>query len=184
MFDRASFWKSTFFLSIRVSLLLQAESDLGVTAIRIKEDAVALSVREAQLKQGEEKLKREKQDFERQRSGFDEERDRIGKLGLEVKKRSREIEELCSVKSCVLTKGAGLALFTNLAWVQFLCFLCQEAAQVRDEGEQALELAERVRTNAESQRAEAEGMFLVIQEKERQLAQVASCMRATDLIRC
>ena len=47
---------------------------------------------------------------------------------------------------------------------------------MRDEGEQALELAERVRANAESQRAEAEGMFLVIQEKERQLAQVGSCL--------
>ena len=43
---------------------------------------------------------------------------------------------------------------------------------MRDEGEHALELAERVRVNAESQRAEAEGTFLVIQEKERQLAQV------------
>lgn len=43
---------------------------------------------------------------------------------------------------------------------------------MRDEGEQALELAERVRVNAESQRAEAEGTFLVIQEKEMQLAQV------------
>ena len=49
----------------------------------------------------------------------------------------------------------------------------QDAARVRDEGEQALELAERVRANAESQRAEAEGMILLIQEKERQLAQVA-----------
>ena len=48
----------------------------------------------------------------------------------------------------------------------------QDAARVRDEGEQALELAERVRVNAESQRAEAEGMLLVVQEKERQLAQV------------
>jgi len=46
---------------------------------------------------------------------------------------------------------------------------------VRDEGEQALELAERVRVNAEAQRAEAEGMFLVAQEKERQLAQVFLC---------
>ena len=43
---------------------------------------------------------------------------------------------------------------------------------MRDEGEQALELAERVRVNAESQRAEAEGMLLIVQEKERQLAQV------------
>ena len=43
---------------------------------------------------------------------------------------------------------------------------------MRDDGEHALELAERVRVNAESQRAEAEGMLLVIQEKERQLAQV------------
>ena len=102
------------------SLLLQAESDLSVTAIRIKEDAVALSVREAQLKQGEEKLKREKQEFERRRCGFDDERDRIGKLGLEVQKRSREIEELCLVRSCVLTKGAGVTLFTNLAWVSLL----------------------------------------------------------------
>ena len=51
--------------------------------------------------------------------------------------------------------------------------LCsQDAGRVRDEGEQALELAERVRVNAETQRAEAEGMFLVAQEKERQLAQV------------
>ena len=48
----------------------------------------------------------------------------------------------------------------------------QDAGRVRDEGEQALELAERVRVNAESQRAEAEGMLLVVQEKERQLAQV------------
>ncbi|XP_067043512.1 fas-binding factor 1-like isoform X1 [Acropora muricata] len=127
---------------LKTETSVQAESDLSVTAIRIKEDAVALSVREAQLKQGEEKLKREKQEFERRRCGFDDERDRIGKLGLEVQKRSREIEELCL-----------------------------EAAQVRDEGEQALELAERVRANAESQRAEGEGMFLVIQEKERQLAQ-------------
>lgn len=127
---------------LKTETSVQAESDLSVTAIRIKEDAVALSVREAQLKQGEEKLKREKQEFERRRCGFDDERDRIGKLGLEVQKRSREIEELCL-----------------------------EAAQVRDEGEQALELAERLRANAESQRAEGEGMFLVIQEKERQLAQ-------------
>ena len=43
---------------------------------------------------------------------------------------------------------------------------------MRDDGEHALELAERVRVNAENQRAEAEGMLLVIQEKERQLAQV------------
>ena len=49
------------------------------------------------MKQEEEKFRREKQEFERNRSGFDEERDRIGKLGLEVQKRSREIEELCSV---------------------------------------------------------------------------------------
>ena len=36
--------------------------------------------------------------------------------------------------------------------------------------------------NAEAQRAEAEGMFLVIQEKERQLAQVSlSCGRTTAL---
>jgi len=48
----------------------------------------------------------------------------------------------------------------------------QDAGRVRDEGEQALELAEHVRANAEAQRAEAEGMFLVAQEKERQLAQV------------
>lgn len=51
-------------------------------------------------------------------------------------------------------------------------FRSQDAGRVRDEGEQALELAERVRVNAEAQRAEAEGMFLVAQEKERQLAQV------------
>lgn len=54
-------------------------------------------MREAQLKQEEERLRREKLEFERQRSGFDDERDRIGKLGLEVQKRSREIDELCSV---------------------------------------------------------------------------------------
>lgn len=54
-------------------------------------------MREAQLKQEEERLRREKLEFERQRSGFDGERDRIGKLGLEVQKRSREIDELCSV---------------------------------------------------------------------------------------
>lgn len=95
-------------------LLLQAESDLGVTAIRIKEDAVALSVREAQLKQGEEKLKREKQEFERRRCGFDEERDRIGKLGLEVQKRSKEIEELCSVRNCVLAKRSRVDAFHPL----------------------------------------------------------------------
>lgn len=49
----------------------------------------------------------------------------------------------------------------------------QDAGRARDEGEQALELAERVRVNAEGQRAESEGMFLVVQEKERQLAQVS-----------
>lgn len=52
------------------------------------------------MKQEEERLRREKLEFERQRSGFDDERDRIGKLGLEVQKRSREIEELCSVSHC------------------------------------------------------------------------------------
>ena len=57
-------------------------------------------MREAQLKQEEERLRREKLEFERKRSGFDEERDRIGKLGLEVQKRSREIDELCSVSHC------------------------------------------------------------------------------------
>lgn len=51
------------------------------------------------MKQEEERLRREKLEFERQRSGFDEERDRIGKLGLEVQKRSREIDELCSVSN-------------------------------------------------------------------------------------
>jgi len=127
---------------LKTETSVQAEADLGATAVKIKEDAAALSVREAQLKQEEERLRREKLEFERQRSGFDEERDRIGKLGLEVQKRSREIDELCS-----------------------------DAGRVRDEGEQALELAERVRVNAEAQRAEAEGMFLVAQEKERQLAQ-------------
>lgn len=52
------------------------------------------------MKQEEERLRRDKQEFERRRGGFDEERDRIGKLGLEVQKRSREIEELCSVRRC------------------------------------------------------------------------------------
>lgn len=75
----------------------QAEADLGATAVKIKEDAAALNVREAQLKQQEERLKREQEEFERKRIGFEEERDRIGKLGLEVQKRSREIEELCAV---------------------------------------------------------------------------------------
>ena len=83
-------------------MFAQAEADLGATAVRIKEESAALSVRDAQLKQEEERLKREKQEFERQRSGFDEERDRIGKLGLEVQKRSREIDELCSVCRCSL----------------------------------------------------------------------------------
>ncbi|KAJ7376427.1 establishment of epithelial cell polarity [Desmophyllum pertusum] len=77
---------------------VQAEADLGATAVRIKEDTAALSVREA-----------------------------------------------------------------------------QDAGRARDEGEQALELAERVRVNAEGQRAESEGMFLVVQEKERQLAQFRVC---------
>ena len=75
----------------------QAEADLGATAVKIKEDAAALNVREAQLKQQEERLRREQEEFERKRIGFEEERDRIGKLGLEVQKRSREIEELCAV---------------------------------------------------------------------------------------
>lgn len=120
----------------------QAEADLGATAVKIKEDAAALNVREAQLKQEEERMRREKEELERKRIGFQEERDRVGRLGLEVQKRSREIEELCT-----------------------------DAGRARNEGEQALELAERVRVNAEAQRAEAEGMFLVVQEKERQLAQ-------------
>ena len=64
-------------------------------------------MREAQLKQEEERLRREKLEFERQRSGFDEERDRIGKLGLEVQKRSREIDELCSVSHCIFSQAAG-----------------------------------------------------------------------------
>lgn len=75
----------------------QAEADLGATAVKIKEDAASLNVREAQLKQQEERLRREQEEFERKRIGFEEERDRIGKLGLEVQKRSREIEELCAV---------------------------------------------------------------------------------------
>ena len=75
----------------------QAEADLGATAVKIKEDAATLNVREAQLKQQEERLRREQEEFERKRIGFEEERDRIGKLGLEVQKRSREIEELCAV---------------------------------------------------------------------------------------
>nr|XP_058970698.1 fas-binding factor 1-like isoform X2 [Pocillopora verrucosa] len=127
---------------LKTETSVQAEADLGATAVKIKEDAATLNVREAQLKQQEERLRREQEEFERKRIGFEEERDRIGKLGLEVQKRSREIEELCA-----------------------------DAGRARNDGEHALELAERVRVNAEAQRAEAEGMFLVVQEKERQLAQ-------------
>ncbi|XP_022788434.1 fas-binding factor 1 homolog isoform X3 [Stylophora pistillata] len=127
---------------LKTETSVQAEADLGATAVKIKEDAAALNVREAQLKQEEERMRREKEELERKRIGFQEERDRVGRLGLEVQKRSREIEELCT-----------------------------DAGRARNEGEQALELAERVRVNAEAQRAEAEGMFLVVQEKERQLAQ-------------
>ena len=73
-----------------------------MTAAKIKEDTAALTVRETQLKQEEERLGREKRELERQRSSFDEERDRIGRLGLEVRKRSEEIEELCEVGFCVV----------------------------------------------------------------------------------
>lgn len=71
----------------------------------------------------------------------------------------------------------GKDLGQRLIHCNCLSVFTQDAARVRDEGEQALELAERVRVNAEGQRAEAEGMFLVIQERERQLAQVA-CSRS------
>ena len=85
--------------------------------MKIKEDAAALSVREAQLKQEEERLRREKLEFERQRSGFEEERDRIGKLGLEVQKRSREIDELCSVSHCLASVNckSGQVFFVKVA---------------------------------------------------------------------
>ena len=89
--------------------------------MKIKEDAAALSVREAQLKQEEERLRREKLEFERQRSGFDDERDRIGKLGLEVQKRSREIDELSSVSHCFTSvnceRGGGLCVNVTPVYV-------------------------------------------------------------------
>lgn len=72
-----------------------------------------------------------------------------------------------SLRQWILTSYSLLLIATT----DCLLF-SQDAGRARDEGEQALELAERVRVNAEAQRAEAEGMFLVVQEKERQLAQV------------
>ena len=87
-----------------------------MTAAKIKEDTAALTVRETQLKQEEERLGREKRELERQRSSFDEERDRIGRLGLEVRKRSEEIEELCEVGFWVV--------FSICCLVLSFCFWC------------------------------------------------------------
>ena len=76
----------------------QAEANLEVTAARIKEDTAGLAAREARTKQEEERLDREKRELTRDKSAFEEERDRVGRLGLEVRQRSQEIEELCTVR--------------------------------------------------------------------------------------
>ena len=77
----------------------QAEADLELTAAKIKEDSAGLMVRQTLMKQEEEKLAKEKKDLENARATFEEEKDRIGKLGLELQKRSRDIEELSVVRT-------------------------------------------------------------------------------------
>ncbi|XP_048575704.1 fas-binding factor 1 homolog isoform X2 [Nematostella vectensis] len=121
---------------------IQAEADLEATATAVKQDAAALSVRQAQMKQQEESLARDKREFERRKESFEEEKDRIGKLSLEVQQRSQEIGELCA-----------------------------EATRVREEGEEALVLAERLRAENGNEQAELDNQLVILQEKERQLAE-------------
>ncbi|XP_031567504.1 fas-binding factor 1 homolog [Actinia tenebrosa] len=121
---------------------IQAEAEMEITASKIKEDAAALGVRQAQLKQEEDALRREKRDFSLRLERFEEEKDRIGKLSLEVQRRSEEIGKLCT-----------------------------ENTRAREEGEEALARAEMLRRETENERAELENRFILIQEKEKQLAQ-------------
>ena len=78
---------------------LQAEADLELTAAKIKEDSAGLVARQSQVKQDEEMLQKEKLSRERVRSDVEQEKDRIGKLGLELQQRSRDIEELSRVSA-------------------------------------------------------------------------------------
>ena len=96
--------------------------------MKIKEEAAVMAVREAQIRQEEERLRRDKREFDRERSLFDEEKERIGKLGLEVQKKSLEIEELCSV-SCAISNS---------------CYFCSEHTFLCDFSRYVLVLGHRI----------------------------------------
>ena len=80
-------------------IFFQAEAELEVTSSKVKQDSAALDALQAHLKEEEGKLARDRREFEQRVETFEKEKDRIGKLSLEVQRRSEEIGELCTVSN-------------------------------------------------------------------------------------
>ncbi|XP_028417313.1 fas-binding factor 1 homolog [Dendronephthya gigantea] len=109
--------------------------------VRLAEDTAALNAREEQLRRDQEEFRREKRIFMDKQDKWNTEKDRIGRLGLELEKRAQEIDEISL-----------------------------EAAKVGEDGRNSLELAQRMQVEISQQSNEVETRVLLLQEKERQIA--------------